>query len=741
MPILFHERTGTFHLFNDEVSYIMFLMPNKQLGQLYFGKKLTDREDFSHLFELGFRDMSPCVFEGNYMFSMEQVKQEYPAYGSGDLRQCAFELDQKNGSRVTDFQYHAHRIIHGKPKLPGLPATYVENNDEAETLIVTLIDRHIRCRIELCYTIYENDPVIARSTRLINDGAETVVLDAAMSLNLDLPDDQYEMLDLIGAWGRERHEQLHPLHQGIQSIYSLRGHSSHNYNPFFALKRTQTDESAGEVLGFSLVYSGNFLGQAEVDSFHVTRVQLGIHPNGFRWLLKPSESFQTPEAVIVYSDRGLNKMSRTFHKLYRTRLARGCWRDRPRPILINNWEATYMKFDEPKLLAIAGAAEKLGIELFVLDDGWFGERDDDSSSLGDWFVNKKKLPDGIDGLARKINALGMKFGLWFEPEMISKKSRLYRAHPDWIMAAPDRPMSPGRNQYVLDMTKPEVVDYLYTAIGRILETAPISYVKWDMNRSMSEVFSQGRAADFQGEVYHRYILGVYELYERLTSRFPEILFESCASGGGRFDPGMLYYAPQAWTSDDTDAFERLKIQYGTSLVYPLSAMGCHVSAVPNHQTSRTMPLSARGAVALFGAFGYELDLSTLSIEEQQEIKRQIAFVKKYRRLIMEGDFYRLLSPFRGNETGWMVVSADRKTAIVGYYRELTQVNAGYPRLKLQGLAADQQYMINERRQDSHYGDELMQVGLLLNDATSGDYRSKVPRGDFLARLFILEALQ
>ncbi|MCI1859107.1 MAG: alpha-galactosidase [Sporolactobacillus sp.] len=741
MPILFHEKSGTFHLFNDKVSYIMYIMPNKQLGQLYYGKKLTDRDDFSHLFELGFRDMSPCVYEGNDVFSLEQVKQEYPSYGSGDLRHCAFELDQKSGSRVTDFQYRSHRIIRGKPELPGLPSTYVEDNDEAETLVITLVDRQIHCRIELYYSLFKDYPAITRSARFINDGTETMMLNSAMSLNLDLPDGRYDMLDLIGAWGRERHMQRHPLHQGLQSIYSLRGHSSHNYNPFYALMRRHADEFAGEVLGFSLVYSGNFLGQVEVDSFHVTRVQLGIHPNGFRWRLKPSESFQTPEAVMVYSGSGLNKMSRTFHKLYRTRLARGYWRDRPRPILINNWEATYMKFDEPKLLTIAETAEKLGIELFVLDDGWFGERNDDRSSLGDWFVNRQKLPDGIDGLARKINALGMAFGLWFEPEMISKKSKLYRIHPDWVMASPDRPMSPGRHQYVLDMTKPEVVDYLDTIIGRILESAPISYVKWDMNRSMAEVFSQGRPADFQGEVYHRYILGVYELHERLTRRFPKILFESCASGGGRFDPGMLYYAPQAWTSDDTDAFERLKIQYGTSLVYPLSTMGCHVSAVPNHQTARIVSLEARGAIALFGAFGYELDLSVLSAEERQKIKHQIAFVKKYRRLIMEGDFYRLLNPFQSNETGWMVVSPDRQKAIVGYYRTLTRVNVGYPRLRLRGLTAQRRYVINGKRQNSYYGDELMQIGLLLNDTTSGDYRSRIPKGDFLARLFVIEAVQ
>ncbi|MFD1178235.1 alpha-galactosidase [Paenibacillus puldeungensis] len=739
MPIIYHEKSRQFHLYNDEISYIFCIMPNNQLGHLYYGKKIHDQEDFSHLLELGFRDMSPCVFEGNAKFSLEQVKQEISVYGAGDLRNCGLHILQEDGSHTTCFEYLKHEIVSGKPVLEGLPATYVENDGEAQTLRVFLMDEQLKCQVELQYTIYKNLPTLTRNIKISNLGEQKIQLDSAMSFNLDLPDKNYEMIDLTGAWGRERHIQTHALHQGIQSTYSLRGHSSHQYNPFIGLKRKETTEFSGEAIGLSLIYSGNFLAQVEVDTYDVTRVMMGIHPNGFSWGLQPGESFQTPEVVMVYSDKGLNKMSQTFHELYRTRLARGFWRDRTRPILINNWEATYMKFNEDKILEIARSAADLGIELFVLDDGWFGKRNTDTTSLGDWYPNKEKLPNGISGLASKITDLGLKFGLWFEPEMISKESDLYLKHSDWIMAVPYRSMSPGRNQYVLDLTKAEVIDYLDETISKILSESDISYVKWDMNRSMSEVFSVGRESDFQGKVYHQYILGLYELFERLTSKFPKVLFESCASGGGRFDPGMLYFCPQGWISDDTDAVERLKIQYGTSLVYPISSMGSHVSAVPNHQTSRSTSLATRGDVAYFGTFGYELDLSLLSDAEKETVREQIQFMKKDRELIHQGTFYRLVSPFEGNVTAWMILSKDRNRAIVGYYRTLTDVNVGYRRLKLAGLDTDKKYRIASADERSYYGDELMEIGILLNDSTSGDYLSKVPRGDFLSRLFILEA--
>nr|WP_314462971.1 alpha-galactosidase [uncultured Clostridium sp.] len=739
MSILYNEKEKEFYLYNKKISYIFKILKNGQLGQLYFGKYLHNREDYGHLLELGRRDMANCSFEKDSAFSLEHIKQEYPSYGSGDVRYPAYEILQKNGSRTTDFKYLEHRIFSGKPKLNGLPATYVESDKEAATLEITLADELIQTKMLLTYTIYEDWPVIARSTRFVCELEEGITLTNAQSLCLDLPDSDYDMIQLFGAWGRERNVEVHPLHQGTQGIHSMRGHSSHQFNPFLALKRKGTDEQNGEVIGFSFVYSGNFQAQVEVDTCNVARVLMGIHPNCFSWRLRKGETFQTPEAILVYSDQGLNQMSQTFHKLYRTRLARGEWRDKERPILVNNWEATYMEFNEDKVLAIAVTAKKLGIEMFVLDDGWFGKRNDDTTSLGDWYPNKEKLPNGIVGLAKKVTDLGLKFGLWFEPEMISKDSDLYRAHPDWVLGLQNRSICHSRNQYVLDLTKPEVVGYIGDVMESILSTAQISYVKWDMNRGLSDIYSIGNDDGYQDEIPHRYILGVYQLYERLTNRFPHILFESCASGGSRFDPGMLYYTPQSWTSDDTDAVERLKIQYGTSMVYPLSCMGSHVSAVPNHQTMRNTPLDTRLNVALFGAFGYELDLNKLSAEECEIVKKQVTFVKQYRALIAGGDFYRLLSPFEDTQTAWMVVTPDKKKAIIGYYREKQPVNIGYCRLKLAGLDKDIRYQITDR-DTTHFGDELMQVGLIISDTPTGVYTPSVTQGDYQSRLFILSAV-
>ena len=505
------------------------------------------------------------------------------------------------------------------------------------------------------------------------------------------------------------------------------------------LKRPTADEFQGEAIGFSLVYSGNFLAQAEVDTHGSTRMLMGIHPDGFDWKLEKGESFQTPEAVMAYTDKGLNHLSQTFHKLYQRRLARGYWRDKARPILINNWEATYFDFTEERIVEIAEKAKECGVELFVLDDGWFGQRSSDKAGLGDWVANRERLPQGIEGLAERISSLGMKFGLWFEPEMVNKDSDLYRAHPDWILQVPERTNSHGRFQHVLDFSRKEVVDAIYEMMSKILGNAKISYVKWDMNRSITECFSAALPADRQGEVFHRYILGVYDLYERLTSRFPEILFESCASGGARFDPGILYYAPQGWTSDDTDAVERLKIQYGTSYCYPVSSMGSHVSVSPNHQLNRETPLYTRANVAYFGTFGYELDLNKLTEEEQEEVKKQIAFMKEYRELFQFGTFYRLSSPFENNVTAWMSVSEDKKTAIVGWYRVLNPVNGSYTRLKLCGLLEDAEYTV-EGQNGTFFGDELMNLGILTSDATSGEAQEGQFKGcDFDSRLYILKA--
>ena len=740
MPIIYNEKTREFHLYNQEISYIIKILDNDQPGQLYYGKRLTYREDFSHLFEYAMRDMSPYAFEGNSTFSLENIKQEYPTFGCGDMRFPAYEIERENGSHVVEFVYKEHKIYNGKPKLEGLPATYVESDDEAQTLELVLEDTSINTRIVLLYTIYEAFPVIARSVRFECDSDEKITLLSAMSACVDLPDKDYEMIDLAGVWARERHVRRHKLDYGIQSIYSMRGCSSYQFNPFLALARENADEFQGQVYGFSLVYSGNFLAQTEVDNYDTSRVLMGIHPNGFKWTLEKGESFQTPEMVMVYSEAGLNGMSQTFHKLYRTRLARGTWRDKVRPILINSWEAFYFDFDAPKLLGLADVAADLGMELFVLDDGWFGKRDDSTSSLGDWYPNEEKLKGTLKELAEKINAKGLKFGLWIEPEMTNKDSDLYRAHPDWLLAEQGKRICHSRTQYVLDFSKKEVREYIGDMLENLLAEVPVSYIKWDMNRTFSEVFSNGNDREYQGKVCHKYILGVYELYERLTSRFPHVLFESCASGGARFDPGMLYYAPQGWTSDDTDAIERLKIQYGTSMVYPVSCMGSHVSASPNHQTNRVTPLETRADVAYFGTFGYELDLLKLGEEDKAEIRRQIAFMKEKRDLIQKGTFYRLKSPFEGNETAWMIVSEDQKKALVGYYRVMQPVNVGFKRLKLKGLKEDTCYKVSGYAYDC-YGDELMQVGMILSDSASGVWKKGVnDKGDFQAEVFEIVAV-
>lgn len=736
MPIQYHKSTQTFHLYNEQVSYIFKVLRNNQLGQLYYGKRVNDREDFDHLFETRQRPMAPCAFEGDLTFSLEHIKQEYPAYGSGDMRHPAIDILQENGSRIVNFTYQSHEIISGKPQLKDLPATYVENNDEATTLLITLFDEVIDTKIILSYTIYENLAVITRNAYIENCGNQKLILNQAMSMSLDLPDKDYEMIELTGAWSRERSIKNRKLEHGIQSIYSLRGCSSNNFNPFIALKRNDCTEYDGEVLGFSFVYSGNFLAQVEVDTYNVSRVTMGIHPHTFSWPLNQGESFQTPEVVMVYSDHGLNQMSQTYHELYQKRLARGQYRDQVRPILVNNWEGTYFDFDEEKILNIAKTAQKLGIELFVLDDGWFGKRNNDNAGLGDWYPNLEKLPHGIAGLSKKIVDLGMQFGIWFEPEMVNKDSDLYRTHPEWTFETPNRQTSHGRNQYVLDFSNPEVIDYIYGLMAKVIEESHITYIKWDMNRCMSEVYSSVHNSQDQGKVMHKYILGVYHLYDMLTTNFPEILFESCASGGARFDPAMMYYAPQCWTSDDTDAIERLKIQYGTSMVYPISSMGAHVSATPNHQVFRNTPLKTRADVAYFGTFGYELDLNKLSQDEQEQIIEQVQFMKEYREVIQFGTFYRLKSPFEGNETIWMVVSKDQNTAIVGYYRPLQVVNEGYHRVKLMGLDPDKEYHVSIH-DVTCYGDELMNIGLITSDSSCGE--NKDGEGDYLSRLYILKA--
>lgn len=740
MRILFQKETQTFHLYNDEISYIMTVLPNGHMGQLYFGKRIHVKEDYSYLLEKLPRPMAAWVSEDEAAFSLEHVKQEYAVYGSTDYRHPAMEILQENGSRISDFKYESHKIVSGKPALSGLPATYTEREEEAQTLILTLKDEVTEIQLELLYTIFAKGGILARSARFLNIGTETVHLLSAMSLCLDLPDCGYEWVQFSGAWARERHVKIRTLEQGIQAVDSMRGHSSHEHNPFIILKRPSADEFQGEAIGFSLIYSGNFLAQAEVDTHDTTRILLGINPSGFDWKLSPGEAFQTPEAVMVYSSRGMNDMSQTFHRLYQKRLARGYWRDRVRPVLINNWEATYFDFTEDRLVEIAKKAKESGVELFVLDDGWFGKRCNDFTGLGDWIANPERLANGITGLAERIEDLGMKFGLWFEPEMVNQNSDLYRAHPDWILQAPNRTNSLGRHQCVLDFSRKEIVDCIYEMMAKILREAKVSYIKWDMNRSITECYSAALPADRQGEVFHRYILGVYDLYERLTSEFPHVLFESCASGGGRFDPGMLYYAPQGWASDDTDAVERLKIQYGTSYCYPISSIGSHVSVAPNHQVYRKTPLHTRANTAYFGTFGYELDLNRLSPKEQEEVNEQIKFMKAYREILQFGTFYRLCSPFDGNITAWMAVNDEKTTAIVGWYRVLNGVNLPFSRIRLDGLKKDLEYSVSGKP-GTFYGDELMNLGLITSDISSGQAASEEEGSfDFDSRIYVIKAV-
>jgi len=741
MMIDWNPATREFHLRNGLASYVVRVLENGWLGHVYFGPSLAEARSYGHL--------APGEFYGFSNRLGQPVPLEYPSGGGGDYRIPGLAIELADGSGVLDLRYTSHRVIKGKSATPGLPSTYVEVGGEAETLEVVLADEIAAIQVRLLYTIYRDRPVVVRGARISNSGASSAIVRCAMSASLDLPDSDWELITLSGEWARERHVERLRLRPGAQSVSSARGASGHQHNPFVALVRPSTTEASGEAIGLSLVYSGNFIAEAEVEPFGTARLRAGINPNGFSWVLEPGGEFATPEAILAYSSGGLGELSDAYHRLFRERLARGSWRDRARPIVINNWEATYFDFDEARLLAIATAAREMGIELFVLDDGWFGQRNDSSTSLGDWQVNLSKLPGGLDSLARKVEALGMRFGIWIEPEMVSRSSNLFAEHPEWTIGIPSRPRTEGRNQYVLDMSRPEVVDHLFEVLSAVLGSAPISYVKWDMNRTITEPYSPTLPAWRQGEFLHRYILGVYTLYDRLIQAFPGILFESCAGGGGRFDPGMLAFAPQAWASDDTDAVERLKIQWGSSLAYPLSSIAAHVSAVPNHQVGRVTPLATRAAVAFFGVFGYELDPTALSDGERAQIADQVAFYKKWRELLQRGRFLRLRSPFEGDrdEVAWMTVADDGRSAIVAHYRILSRPNPGPQRLRLRGLNAEASYRVSiwpasaeadgvAASREALGGDELMSAGLVVESD-----RKSATQGDFRARLYVLEAAE
>jgi len=723
MAIRFDQERGIFHLQAGDTSYVMELVRDGYLLHSYWGRRIADyrRSNKRALLDRGF---SGNPYKEDRTFSLDTLPQEYPQYGNTDYRKPAYQIQLENGSTVSDLRYVSHRILPGKSSLAGLPAVYVEKDDEADTLEIVMEDKLTGLQALLTYSAFAARSVITRSVRFVNRGERDLRLLRAMSASVDFPDADYEFLHLYGAHVKERHISRQPLRPGLQAIDSSRGASSHQHNPFLALARTDTTETAGEVYAFNFVYSGNFLAQAEVDQFGTTRVTMGINPFDFGWKLEPGEAFQTPEAVMVYSAEGLGGMSRTFHDLYRTRLTRGKYRDKERPILVNNWEATYFDFNAAKILDIARVGKELGIELFVLDDGWFDKRNDDLTSLGDWIVDRSKLPDGLDRLAQQVNELGLRFGLWFEPEMISVDSELYREHPDWCLHVPERPRSESRHQLVLDLSRREVCDEIIRRVSDILSTVPIEYVKWDMNRHMTEIGSASLPADRQRETAHRYMLGLYRVMDAITSAFPDILFESCSGGGGRFDPGILYYMPQTWTSDNTDAVSRLKIQYGTSLVYPIVTMGSHVSAVPNHQVHRVTSLAMRGDVAMSGNLGYELDLTHLSAEERETVKEQVARYKEIRRLIQFGDFYRLLSPFEGDAAAWAFADKEKKEVVAFYFRVLAEPAAPLRYLKLAGTDPGKKYRL-AGTEEVYGGDELAYVGISISRETEGDFRSQV----------------
>ena len=727
MPIIVNEKDKVFHLQTAKTSYIFGFLTSNTPVHMYWGKRLEKTPDINTLFIIPYKwPRSFCVVDGTTkdgdIFSRESLTMEFSTFGSSDLREPTFHAEYKDGSTVSDFEYKSYKITNGKKGIEGLPATYSENDGEAQTLEVTLTDKLTGLDIILQYGVFDKLNAITRSIRCENHGENRAVIDRILSASVDFKTDKFDMIHLPGTWGRERVVTRVPVTKGYINVSSARGASSNTHNPFIALVSKDATENFGSAYGFSLVYSGNFLAGTYADYLNCTRAYIGINPFGFKWQLDPGDTFSTPEAVLVYSGEGIGEMSRIYHRLYRTRLCRGEYRDKERSCLINNWEATYFDFDEEKIVEIAKKAASCGIKLMVLDDGWFGKRDNDRSSLGDWFVDKRKLPNGIDGLCKTITALGMNFGLWFEPEMISPVSELYAKHPDWCIHVDGRDRKEGRNQLILDLSRDEVCDYIINSVNAVLDSANIEYVKWDMNRNMACVGSATLPSDRQGELYHRYMLGLYKVLEAIVSSHPHILFESCSGGGGRFDPGMLHYMPQTWTSDNTDALARIDIQYGTSICYPYSSMGAHVSAVPNHQVRRTTPISFRGNVAIPGQFGYELDLTKLSDEDIAEIKEQTKFYEKYGEVFHRGDLYRLRNPLGDYMSAIEFVSEDKNTVIVMLYSHKGTANAVLDYVCLGGLDAGAEYKKTENG-EIWTGEALMNVGIPF--MADNDYKSRI----------------
>lgn len=695
------RNNNTIHLQGRDVSYIMFVNETGDLLHFYFGKKIADCDYY--LMKDEWNEIWGFV---SNQIALDVYPQEYPAYGYSDLRNPAYQVVNKHGNAVSRLIVKEIEILKGVAHVEGMPELIDNENTSAETLKVTLVDEIIDLKTELYYTVFDEYNVIARSAVIINGADKEVEILSAYSTSIDFPMDDYDIVHFAGAWGRERDMHRTSLSMGMKAeIENARGGSGSQLNPFVMIASKDADEFRGDVYGFSLIYSGNHSTVAKVDQFGFLRVQQGINPHQFSWKLAPGEAFYTPQSVMCYSEEGFGALSREYHDVYRNNLMRSTWTHKNRPILINNWEGTYFGFTEEKLLDMAKKAKEAGIELFVLDDGWFGKRDHDRCSLGDWTVYKDKLPSGIDGLAKKINDIGLKFGLWFEPEMVSRDSELYRAHPDWAIAVPDRIPVESRHQYVLDLSKDEVCEYVIKAVSNILSTANVEYVKWDMNRQITDMPELG--------YNHKYTLGYYKVMSAITEGFPNVLFEGCSSGGARFDPGVLAYMPQIWTSDNSDAIARLKIQYGTSMCYPVMSISSHVTASPNHQNGRITTLKTRADVAHMGTFGYELDITKMSDAEFEEVKAQVALEKELQTLVRTGDLYRLVSPFETNYCSWEIVSKDKNQVMLFACKVLAVAQSKNKLIKLQGLNPDAKYK-NLATGKVYGGDMLMYKGIRIN---------------------------
>ena len=719
--IALDQKNRIFTLHTANTTYQMKADQYGVLLHTYYGPRIGGG-DLSRLIQYTDRGFSPSPSEAGHCrtYSLDALPQEYSTSGGGDFRLPSIQAELADGSQIVDLRYTGFELRPGKYALEGLPA-FFGKGAEAETLVLSLSDATSGLAVELYYGVFERYDLITRAVRVINRGSAPVRLLQAASLCLDFQRGDLDFITFDGRHAMERNLSRAPLRPGVQSVGSVRGASSHQHNPFVMLCERDAGEDHGLCWGTMLLYSGNFEAAAERSQFENSRLVMGIHPRQFCWTLEPGGAFTAPEAALVCSPTGFGEMSRQFHRAIRAHLLRAPQTELHRPVLINSWEAAYFDFDAGKLVDLAREAAGLGVDLFVLDDGWFGARNNDCAGLGDWGVNEEKLSGGLAALIERIKALGMDFGIWVEPEMVNEDSGLYRAHPDWALGPADRPHTRGRSQLVLDFSREDVRDYIYNSLRPVFAQPGLSYVKWDMNRSLTEVWSAALPAGRQGEVYHRFVLGVYDVLERLRRDFPHILIEGCAGGGGRFDGGMLYYTPQIWCSDNTDAMDRLRIQYGTSFCYPVCTMGAHVSKVPNEQTGRVTPLETRGAVAMSGTFGYEMDLGRVTPEEQEIIKAQVRFFKEHYDLIQRGDYYRLSDPFTAPYTAWEQVSPDKREVLVSLVYSPLQANGPFRTLRMKGLDPGAVYQVNGG-EEGWPGDVLMAAGYPL-PLSMGDYQS------------------